>query len=597
MAQINDLLVLGESNLLGAVNAFVSITAPKFIGALQGNADTATKLATGRTLSISGTAGGTAPTFNGTANATLVVPATMSGFTSITSGTINANVIYANSNTAAASRGLIVTRSGAETESVRIGVNDSQAQFVYTNDEASSSFLFQIKNTDTEAGGGANANTATVTFTGASGKSTVTADTFSGALSGNAATATKLQTARTLTISGTAGGTAPSFNGSANVTLSVPATMSGFTKITSTNFTGALTGNADSATLLALHNNITSNSTRSTAASTWGGGVTMTSYVWGQRWIDTGISSDSGDFQLGLRPSVYATGGTELCMMIDGDYYSMGQMVAHNGNSGFREWVAGTTSGPQLKFKFANKDLLFGAIPKATTSASGIVTTGTQSFAGEKTFTGRLIVSKQCDLAGTNSNPALVVGGTMSQPHMEFDDNEIMAKTTDGTAKGPLYLNTDGGEVVTGPDGLTSRGRVYATSYLQSGTYGAIGSYLTVGTYSNIGTYLTVGTTITAGGTIKSTYAGPAFLAEVAAGNWAYSRYSYSGSTYYWDLAVKSNDADGAFQMRPQGAESGRTLFRRNGNVSIGGTTLELAINKVQLTYVASTESLDFVFA
>jgi hypothetical protein len=59
-----------------------------------------------------------------------------------------------------------------------------------------------------------------------------------------------LTTARTLSISGTAGGTAPTFNGTADATLSVPATMTGFTSITSTTFVGDLTGNASTAASL-----------------------------------------------------------------------------------------------------------------------------------------------------------------------------------------------------------------------------------------------------------------------------------------------------------------------------------------------------------
>ena len=60
--------------------------------------------------------------------------------------------------------------------------------------------------------------------------------------------------------------------------------------------------------------------------------MTGMQYVWGQSWFDTSISTDSGDFVLGLRPGVYTSGTTELCMMIDGDYYSMGKKVLHEGN-------------------------------------------------------------------------------------------------------------------------------------------------------------------------------------------------------------------------------------------------------------------------
>lgn len=87
-----------------------------------------------------------------------------------------------------------------------------------------------------------------------------------------------------------------------------------------------------SASLLALHNNVTSTSTRSTQASTWTGSVSGISYVYGQAWKDTSISSDTGDLVLGLRPSQYDSGATELCMMIDGDYYSMGYKVLNASN-------------------------------------------------------------------------------------------------------------------------------------------------------------------------------------------------------------------------------------------------------------------------
>lgn len=63
-----------------------------------------------------------------------------------------------------------------------------------------------------------------------------------------------------------------------------------------------------------------------------------------------------------------------------------------------------------------------------------------------------------------------------------------------------------------------------------------------------------------------------------------------------WDIAIKSNDLDGALQFRPSGAEGGRMYITRGGNVSIGGTELAISVNKVKLQYVAATESLDFIF-
>jgi hypothetical protein len=72
----------------------------------------------------------------------------------------------------------------------------------------------------------------------------------------------------------------------------------------------------------------------STRASSWGGQApnTVKSIPWRQAWVDSSISSDSGDMVLGLRPSEYSPGGTELCMFIDGDYYAMGNKVLNTAN-------------------------------------------------------------------------------------------------------------------------------------------------------------------------------------------------------------------------------------------------------------------------
>lgn len=93
-----------------------------------------------------------------------------------------------------------------------------------------------------------------------------------------------------------------------------------------------ITGNAATASLLSIHNTVTNTSTRSVSASSWTGSVSGLKYVWGEAFKDTSLGSDTGDLVLGLRAGQYTSGGTELCMMIDGDYYSMGNKVLHAGN-------------------------------------------------------------------------------------------------------------------------------------------------------------------------------------------------------------------------------------------------------------------------
>lgn len=157
-------------------------------------------------------------------------------------------------------------------------------------------------------------------------------------ITGNATTAssaTKLGTARTLSISSTAGGTAPSFDGTAGAALTIPKTISGFDRITSKEFVGDLTGNAATANQLALYTPTAASGTNSTQASSWAGGVSaeeIKAIVWRQAWKNSDITTDTGDLVLGLRPGQYTSNSTELCMMIDGDYYAMGQKVLHSGN-------------------------------------------------------------------------------------------------------------------------------------------------------------------------------------------------------------------------------------------------------------------------
>ena len=87
------------------------------------------------------------------------------------------------------------------------------------------------------------------------------------------------------------------------------------------------------ASLLALNSTLTTTNTRSVGVSSWNGGISSgLNYMWGQSFKDTSIGSDTGDIVLAVRAGQYTSGGTELCVMIDGDYYSMGNKVLHAGN-------------------------------------------------------------------------------------------------------------------------------------------------------------------------------------------------------------------------------------------------------------------------
>jgi len=130
---------------------------------------------------------------------------------------------------------------------------------------------------------------------------------------------------------------------------------------------------------------------------------------------------------------------------------------------------------------------------KATNDANGsrIDTTYLKRAGG--TVTGTLILSRTTDLSGTaNNKPALIVGGTDAQLHIEIDNNEIQAKAN-GTSVSGLYLQPDGGvcnvngkRVVRGTGGSNTKhvyvdgdGNIVASNANAGGT--AQGIYLKAG--------------------------------------------------------------------------------------------------------------------
>ena len=172
-------------------------------------------------------------------------------------------------------------------------------------------------------------------------------------------------------------------------------------------------------------------------------------------------------------------------------------------NSISNTWTGGTTAGPTLKTTVNGVAGTAVAIPVATASASGVVTTGSQTFGGSKTINGNLTVTASDDTyrtvyasnsngtvalhAATNrglydstgsqwmiyrekgatqtiipgsletprihltsttdaapgsvTNCAITIGST-SGTHLLIDNNEILAKTAADTS-GPLYLNNN----------------------------------------------------------------------------------------------------------------------------------------------------------
>ena len=79
------------------------------------------------------------------------------------------------------------------------------------------------------------------------------------------------------------------------------------------------------------------------------------------------------------------------------------------------------------------------------------------TFSGGNTFSGKVILSKTTDASGTAAgNCALQIGDTAGT-HLEFDGNEIMAKSNVSTPS-VLHLNNDGGKTYFGDGGVSVKG-------------------------------------------------------------------------------------------------------------------------------------------
>lgn len=255
----------------------------------------------------------------------------------------------------------------------------------------------------------------------ASGIVTTEAQTFEGAktfnkpiigdINGNAGTATKLETARSFKIadadSTNISAAGVDFDGTKNVTLKLPATIK-----------AALTGNADTASQVKTvkastgtnhyisfvdsdnatataetvytSSKLTYNPSTGTLGATKLTGELGVSNITGTLGVEhggTGINSfTAGDI-------LYASDTTTLSVLSKG---SKGQVLKMGENSPAWgtdntpttfKWTDGDTEGPTGSLSGDGMTTVdFAAIPSASASASGVVTTGNQTFAGAKTF-------------------------------------------------------------------------------------------------------------------------------------------------------------------------------------------------------------------
>lgn len=181
---------------------------------VTGNAGTATKLQTAHTIAITGDATGAATAFDGSKNVTITATIPTMGAATASSAGTKGLVPAPGAN----KQGYYLRGDGTWA----VPTNTKVGQYVMADNVE---YPLLAKRTSAAVNTTDYSNfAAAVTLNPSLGQ--ITAKTFKGALSGNAATASKaaaLTTARTIAIDGAVTGTATSFNGTANITINATA--------------------------------------------------------------------------------------------------------------------------------------------------------------------------------------------------------------------------------------------------------------------------------------------------------------------------------------------------------------------------------------
>ena len=203
--------------------ASTTVTMPATPTSVSGNAGTATKLANARTIGISGAVTGTATSFDGSANITIT---TTSVDGSKVSGAVNQATYTSYEEGATDVARTIPFQRDSLIESTDTFKPCYDSAFTY-NPATDTLTVGSVNSANVVKSLSISGRTITATK-GDGTTSTISLPSEQTDVSGNAATATKLQTARTIAISGDATGSA-SFDGSANATISATLASSGVT--------------------------------------------------------------------------------------------------------------------------------------------------------------------------------------------------------------------------------------------------------------------------------------------------------------------------------------------------------------------------------
>lgn len=223
-------------------------------------------------------------------------------------------------------------------------------------------------------------------------------------ITGNAGTATKLETARNINLTGAVTGSA-SFDGSDDISINTTIGSIDASKITS----GTLNAErlpeipieklpAGALERLVIVENQAARYQLTTSDVQEGDTVKQEDTGIMYFVVDTtNLANENGYkvYTAGAATSVPWSGVTSKPSTLSG--YGISSTDSYLAKPTTFEWVNGDTEGPTGTLTGNNVNVSIPAIPEATANQSGIVLVGSQEFTGPKTFYGNVTISNNCD--------------------------------------------------------------------------------------------------------------------------------------------------------------------------------------------------------
>lgn len=268
-------------------------------------------------------------------------------------------------------------------------------------------------------------------------------------------------------------------------------------------------------------------------------------------------------------------------------YYSGANEISSKAPA-WSAWTAGTTAGPKANIQIGNATYTSNAIPSASSSASGIVTTGTQGFAGEKTFNAAVTIT-----AASAANTALLNILTTRTPSAGEFDWGVKHLVSN------MAANTNTSGIVTGKAGSAGNSAYFGFHYEGSNS---ASNYISIGMYG-FNHILTINkngdVTINSQGTnrarlyINTTSDNPNDL------------YFKTNNTNQWSLSARGSSDSYYFGLYKFSTDGWHTKWTKDGNMEIMDGLLKITANSNTVTigsqnngwcHIYNSANIPFIF-